>query len=163
MGRYDLKESPREWNDTLDKFLCPDLKMKRLTTEQLICTFTCDLLSGSVVDDLIISGPTLAMMGTFKQQLQLNKRFEYKDLGKLDRILNIKVNWTAGGGLYLPQVIYMTDSLKRFATHIRAKTTKLNNSVTHMDHKIKLHKGVQSILYLKKIQLRLEKCGEAAS
>ena len=35
----------------------------------------------------------------------------------------------------------MEDVLKLFAGHIGAKTIKLNDSVTPIDHKIKLHKG----------------------
>ena len=47
---------------------------------------------------------------------------------------------TAGGGLFLSQALYVYDALKCFAEHIGAKTSKFNESITPMDHKIKLHK-----------------------
>ena len=33
---YGLKQCPREWDATLDTYLCHDLKMTRLKTEQCI-------------------------------------------------------------------------------------------------------------------------------
>ena len=50
---------------------------------------------GVYIDDLIIPGLTQATVDTFKKQLL--KRFQCKDLGALDRILNMKITHTAEG------------------------------------------------------------------
>ena len=68
---YGLKQSPREWNITLDNNLCRDLKMNRLKTEQCIYVrFTEDrskyLILGVYVDDLIVTGSTEATADNFK-------------------------------------------------------------------------------------------------
>ena len=92
---YGLKQSPREWNATLDKYLCHDLKM----TEQCnYVRFTDDrsqyLIVGVYVDDCIIAGSTQARGDTSKQQLL--KKFQCKDLGALDMILNMEITRTSG-------------------------------------------------------------------
>ena len=58
---YGLKQSPREWNETLDKFLREDLRMTRLTTEQ--CIYVCFnedrseyIILAVYMDDLVIAG-----------------------------------------------------------------------------------------------------------
>ena len=97
--------------------------------------------AGVHVDDLIIAGSIQATVDNFKSQLL--RRFQCNDLGALDRILNMKITRTVGGGLFLSQSLYIKyikDMLKRFAEFVGSKSTKLNHSVTPMDHKMMLHK-----------------------
>ena len=61
------------------------------------------------VDDLVIAGSTQKAITTFKQHTTAN--YHRKDLGALDRILNIKVVRIKGGGLFLPQSLYIQDVL----------------------------------------------------
>ena len=52
----------------------------------------------------------------------------------------MEITRTVGGGLFLSQSLYIKDMLKRFAEFVGSKSTKLNDSVTPMDHKMMLHK-----------------------
>ena len=81
---YGLKQSPREWNETLDNFLRLELKMTRLKTEQCIYVrFNEDrseyIILAVYVDDLVIAGTTQEAIMKFKQQI--TAKFECKDLG----------------------------------------------------------------------------------
>ena len=114
---YGLKKSPREWDETLDKFLQEDLGMTRLKTEQCICVrfngYRSEYIILAVcVDDLIIAGTTQEAIMKFKQQI--TAEFECKDLGELDRILNMEVPRTVEGGLFLSQSLYVKDVLEKF-------------------------------------------------
>ena len=135
---YRLKKSLREWNITLDIYLCRDLKMTRLKTEHCIYVrFTEDrsqyLILAVYVDDLIIPGSIQATTDNFKSQSF--RRFQCNNFGGLDSILNIKITRSMVGGLFLSQYLYIEDMLKRFAKSVGSITTKFNDSVTPMNHK----------------------------
>ena len=53
------------------------------------------------VDDLVIAATTQKTIMKFKQQI--TAKYESKDLGELDRILNMEITRTAEGGLFLLQ------------------------------------------------------------
>ena len=67
-----------EWNETLDTFLRLELKMTRLKTEQ--CIYVRFNEGGSEY----IAGTTQEAIMKF-----ISAKFEWNDLGKLDRILNM--------------------------------------------------------------------------
>ena len=97
------------------------------------------------VDDLIIAGTTQAAIMKVKQQITAS--FECKDLGELDRILNVEVTRSVEGGLFLSQSLYVKDVLEKFKQYLPAKGSKFNGAETPMDNKILL---LQS-LYVKDV------------
>ena len=111
---------------------------------------------GVYFDNLIIVGSTQATVDTFEQQLL--KRFQL--LLALDKILKMKITRTTGGGLFLSQSLYAKDVLKCFAEQIDAKPSKLNESVTPVDHKIRLRKGGAINLKFKGDPVEIEKIRE---
>ena len=76
--------------------------MTRLKTEQCI-RFNEDRSEYTIlavyVDDLVIAGTTQEAIMKFKQQI--TAKFECKDFGELDRILNMEVTRTGEEGLFL--------------------------------------------------------------
>ena len=68
------------------------------------------------VDDLVIVGTTQEAIMKFKQQI--TAKFECKDLGELDKILNMKVTRTVGGGIFLSQSLYVKDVLEKFNQYL---------------------------------------------
>ena len=163
---YGLKQSPREWNMALDKFLREGLKMTRLKTEQCIYVrFNEDrseyIILAVYVDDLVIAGSTQKAITTFKQQI--TAKYDCKDLGPLDRILNMEVVRTREGGLFLSQSLYIQDVLVCFKTHLPGPSTRLNGAETPMDHRIRLHKNGSTHMRFKPsdrdVERGSEKCG----
>ena len=127
----------------LDNFLREDLKMTRLKTEQCIYErFNDDRSEYNImavyVDDLVIAGSTQTAITTFKQQI--TAKYDCKNLGALDRILNMEVMHTKKGGLSLSLSLYIQNVLGRFKTHLPGPSTRLNGAETPMDHRIRLHK-----------------------
>ena len=101
--------------------------MTRLKTEQCIYVrFNEDrseyIILAVYVDDLVIAGSTQKAITTFKQQI--TAKYECKDLGPLDRILNMEVVRTREGGLFLSQSLYIQDVLGRFKTHMPGPSTR---------------------------------------
>ena len=78
------------------------------------------------VDDLVIAGTTQEAIMEFKQQI--TAKFECKDLGELDRILNMEVTRTVEGGLFLSQSLYVKDVLEKFKEYLPAKGSKFNGA-----------------------------------
>ena len=102
--------------------------MTRLKTEQCIyARFNEDrsecILLAVYVDDLVIAGTTQKAISTSKPQI--TAKYDCKDLGALDRILNMEVVRTKEGGLFLSQSLYIQDVLSRFKTHLPGPGTKL--------------------------------------
>ena len=71
------------------------------------------------VDGLVIAGTTQEAIMKFKQQIK--GKFECKDLGELDRILNIEITRTVEGNLFLSQSLYVKDVLEMFKQYLPAK------------------------------------------
>jgi hypothetical protein len=111
---YGLKQSPRQWNKTMNEFLqtigfvnctadtCMYIKHKEGKT----------VMIALYVDDLIIASNCNKLMRETKQYL--NKRFEMKDLGKLRFYLGIEVLWNKDGSCSLRQRPYIQEILEKF-------------------------------------------------
>ena len=52
----------------------------------------------------------------------------------------MEITRTVGGGLFLSRSLYIKDKLKSLDEFVDSKSTKLNDSVTPMDHRMRLHK-----------------------
>ena len=71
---YGLKQSPKEWHESLDTFLWKELKMTRIKTEQLIFVrFNKDraeyIILAVCLGDLVISGTIQEVMMKFREQI----------------------------------------------------------------------------------------------
>ena len=112
---YGLKQSPRNWNRTIDEWLVdygfevseadPCLYIKRTNNSITILVLW--------VDDVVIAGDCLKELNCFKREIA--DRFSMTDLGELSYILGIKVlrDWQAGT-ISLSQKLYVTDVLQKF-------------------------------------------------
>ena len=90
---YGLKQSGREWNLQLDKFILK-IGFKRLTSESYLHikrnnqnTITCIL--GVYVDDILITGKNKEIQNT-KKKNKIKKRFNKKEIGNVDFVIGIK-------------------------------------------------------------------------
>jgi hypothetical protein len=111
---YGLKQSPRLWNKVIDKFLknekfkvidadcCIYMKTKREKT----------IMVSLYVDDLLIASNCKTLCAKLK--VNLNKRFEMKDLGIVQVCLGIEFNWLPNGTCLLNQSKYIENILSRF-------------------------------------------------
>ncbi|XP_076947543.1 uncharacterized protein LOC143619520 [Bidens hawaiensis] len=89
---YGLRQAPRAWNERLNATL-KRLKFKRCPSEQVVYTRTeknSVTIVGVYVDDLIVTGTSLAIIDKFKAQMK--QEFEMSDLGPLSYYLGIKVD-----------------------------------------------------------------------
>ena len=109
------------------------------------------------VDDLVIAGTTHEAIMKFKQQI--TAKFECKDLGELDRILNMEVTRTVEGDLFLSQSFYVKDVLEKFKQCLPAKGFKFNGAETPLDNKIRLHKNGATQLRFKRKEIEIEAGG----
>ena len=64
----------------------------------------------------MIVGSTQKAITTVK--LQLMAKYDCKDLGALDKLLNMEVVRTKEGGLFLSRYLYIQDALGRFKPHL---------------------------------------------
>ena len=111
---YGLKQSPRQWNLVMDRFLNQNgfkncsadacIYIKKVGTQVTMISL--------YVDDLLIGSTSSKMMKETKQML--NERFEMKDLKKLKFCLGIEFVWGDDGSCLLRQRQYILDVLKRF-------------------------------------------------
>jgi transposase InsO family protein len=111
---YGLKQSPRQWNITMDGYLngigfqsCtadPCIYVKRDAGKMVTIAL--------YVDDLIIASNCKVLMDETKSNL--NKRFDMKDLGRLRFCLGIEVVWNQDGTCSLSQRQYAQEVLERF-------------------------------------------------
>ena len=127
---YGLKQSPRQWNITMNSFLnkvgfknCSAdscMYVKRIKDKMVIIAL--------YVDDLMIGSNCKEMMKETKDAL--NKRFEMKDLGKLKFCLGIEIVWNDDGSCNLRQKQYLLDVLERFKmTDCKPVSTPLQSGV----------------------------------
>lgn len=88
---YGLRQAPRAWYAKLSKCL-EELGFERCPYEHAVYTKRSDgqvLIIAVYVDDLLITGTSVAAINNFK--IQMNKKFEMSDLGKLSHYLGIEV------------------------------------------------------------------------
>jgi hypothetical protein len=94
---YGLWQAPRAWNSKLDDTL---KKMDFVQSEHEHTMYRCShgddiLLVGVYVDDLVITGSSLAAVEEFKEEMK--RAFLMSDLGLLSFYLGIEVRQDAGG------------------------------------------------------------------
>ncbi|XP_023521510.1 uncharacterized protein LOC111785335 [Cucurbita pepo subsp. pepo] len=94
---YGLRQAPRAWNAKLDSILL-SVKFKCCASEHGMYTHDHDeqrLILGVYVDDLIITGGDMEVLGRFKREM--SKNFKMSDLGILNYYLGIKVQQSTTG------------------------------------------------------------------
>ena len=116
-GLYGLKQSPRLWNNTLDKWL---REYGLAQTESDSCVYTMARVPDRLlwvavyVDDLLIFADNDKDMAAFKSGM--SARFSMKDLGEPDLCLGIKITYDrAARRLTLSQEHYVRHVLATFA------------------------------------------------
>ena len=111
---YGLKQSPRQWNITMNAFL-NQIEFKNSAADSCIYVKKVKdkmIIIALYVDDLMIGSNCKELMQQTKDAL--NKRFEMKDLGKLRFCLGIEIVWNNDGSCNLQQRQYLLDVLERF-------------------------------------------------
>lgn len=111
---YGLKQSPRQWNITMNEFL-NKIGFKNSSADSCIYVKRVKdkmVIIALYVDDLMIGSDCNELMQKTKEAL--NKRFEMKDLGKLKFCLGIEIVWNDDGSCNLRQRQYLLDVLERF-------------------------------------------------
>lgn len=111
---YGLKQSPRQWNKVIDDFLkkegfrvidadcCIYLKNRDSKT----------IMVSLYVDDLMIASNCKNLCSSLNANL--SKRFEMKDLGRVQVCLGLEFNWLPNGTCLLNQEKYIGKVLERF-------------------------------------------------
>jgi len=112
---YGLKQSPRAFNKTFDKYMCKHLGFTRSKNDACLYEkeeFGETIFVAVFVDDLVMAGSSEAVIERFKQEL--SRKFRMKDLGVLTRILGMEVNYFDDHTLSLTQKKYINETLVRF-------------------------------------------------
>jgi hypothetical protein len=111
---YGLKQAPKQWHDKFDITLT---SVVFVTNEVDKCVYYRHgggegVILFLYVDDILIFGMSLELIKEVKYFL--SQKFEMKDLGEADVILNIKLIKGEYGGLTLSQTHYVEKMLSRF-------------------------------------------------
>ena len=111
---YGLKQSPREWYQTLSEFLISQGFQRLESDHSIFVNNKTRLIVPVYVDDLLIIGPkNSSQIGKLKKVL--NKRFEMTDLGPCNHYLGMAVTRDrANRTLHLSQKTYIEKVLARF-------------------------------------------------
>ena len=89
---YGLKQSPREWNANLDKFMISQL-FTRITADSCVYIRKSDkgtVIIAVYVDDLIIAGSSLRLVECVKSAF--HHKYKMKDMGMLEYVLGVRVD-----------------------------------------------------------------------
>jgi len=134
---YGLKQSPREWNHTLHKFLSEECSFTQLRTEH--CMYIrADDKSGSYcliclyVDDLIVSYTHKGIFDSFLHKVKSKFKITYSE--ELTKTLGFQFDRTSDGSIFMHQTKYIDDVLKRFGM------TTCKPVSTPSDHHVRLCK-----------------------
>ena len=141
---YGIKQAPRLWNDTIDKFML-DHGFTRSNSDACLYWRDTALSSGGVdrlfvgifVDDIVITGSSLAAINAFKEQL--SAVYNMKDMGELRYCLGMEVTTLPGGQRKISQRKYVKDMLVRFGLQ------NAHAEPTPMDHNLKLTAQVERL------------------
>jgi hypothetical protein len=157
---YDLRQAPRAWNSKLDNTL---KKMGFTQSEHEHAMYRRSsgdniLLVGVYVDDLVITGSSLATVEDFKEM----KVFLMSDLGLLSFYLDIEVRQDTGG-ITLRQTHYARKILemagmvdcKAAATPMEERLRLSRDSTTEVVDATKYRRIVGSLWYLVHTRLDL--------
>lgn len=131
---YGLRQAPRAWNTKLDQIL-KELKFIKCCKEQSVYRkIEGDqlLIIAVYVDDILVTGTSLAMINKFKEGM--SKNFEMTDLGKLTYYLGIEVSQESAG-ISLKQEKYVLKVLKE------AGMNTCNSAQVPMEPGLKLTKA----------------------
>ena len=88
---YGFRQTPRAWNAKFESTLL-SLKFKRCASEHGMCAHSHSeqrLIVGVYIDDLIITGGDMKVLGRFKREM--SKNFKMSDLGVLSYYLSIEL------------------------------------------------------------------------
>ena len=113
---YGLKQSPREWNTTLNQFMTTECGFKQLQCEK--CMYMKKHTDGSYmlvclyVDDLVIAYSHRSMLDTFLNKVR--SKFKITQSDSLQKTLGFQIERTKSGGVFMHQQSYISDVLKRF-------------------------------------------------
>ena len=114
---YGLKQSPREWNQVIDKYLkSTGFKQSKVDTclyfrnenEKLI-------LIGVYVDDILTVGKG-KVLENFREELR--NRFEISEGGDLEWYLGMAINKREDGAITLDQTVYINQKLEEFKEYM---------------------------------------------
>jgi hypothetical protein len=156
---YGLKQASRLWNQTLVKFL-NELNFRQLKTD--MCIFiNRSLIVAINVDDIITAGKENKEIEEFK--LCINEKFKTKDLGKLNFILGIKIEYINSKTLIINQNHYIDKIINKYKHMKDGKpsdipiqpnhklTSELNNeneTLRHLIDPTKYRQAIGSLIYL---------------
>ena len=112
-----VQQSPREWNNTLHKFLTKDCPCNQLRTEnclylhpspkdgsyRLICLY---------VDNMIVTYTNKSIVYVFLTKLRATFKITHSD--ELNCTLGFQIERTLDGGIFMHQSKYISYVLKRF-------------------------------------------------
>ena len=113
---YGLKQSPREWNNTLNNFMTTECGFKQLKCEK--CMYMKKHSDGSYmlvclyVDDLVIAYSHRSMLDSFLSKVK--SKFKITQSDSLQKTLGFQIERTKSGGVFMHQQSYINDVLKRF-------------------------------------------------
>ena len=132
---YGLKQSAREWNQKCDRALVK-LEFKRTSSDPCVYYREADgAIVGVYVDDLLILAPQGKQSVIDNVKAGLRSMFKIKELGKVERILGIRITRIRNERtVYLDQIAYIEKFLHEFAMeHEKAKPTSIPvNGYDHM-------------------------------
>jgi hypothetical protein len=111
---YGLKQAPKQWHDKFNRTLAYGVFV---TNEADKCVYYRygggeGVILCLYVDGILIFGTSLGVIKEVKAFL--SQKFEMKDLGEADVILNIKLIKGENGGVTLSQTHYVENMLSRF-------------------------------------------------
>jgi hypothetical protein len=113
---YGLKQSPREWNLTLNKFMVEECGFRQLQIEK--CLYIKKNTDGSYmlvcmyVDDLVIAYSHQGMLDSIISKVK--SKFKITQSDNLHKTLGFQIERTKDGGIFMHQKSYITDVIKRF-------------------------------------------------
>jgi hypothetical protein len=130
---YGLKQSPREWNITLHKFLTEECGFKNLRTEHCLY-LKVDEKNGTYclvclyVDDLIVAYTAKALFDSLLAKIQTKFKITHRE--ELGKTLGFQFERTPEGGIFMHQDAYVRDILTRFGmSECRAVSTPADHHV----------------------------------
>ena len=121
---YGLKQSPREWNNTLYSFLTGQTFKQSKCDPCLYFNRTSKgtVLVGIYVDDIIATGSNDHEVQEFRKQLK--NRFKNSEGGVLDWCLGMKVVQSTEG-IKISQKQYILGKLEEFESHLKPNLKRL--------------------------------------
>ena len=112
---YGLKQSPRCWNEALDKHL-KIMNFKQSNNDP--CIYTLELhgeiyIIAVYVDDIILAGKNQERIKQFIKMI--GERFDIRDMGKLNHFLGVKIEYFSQGKIWIGQPAYTRSLLEKFS------------------------------------------------